>query len=783
MTISSIEAPSVVLVDDDNMFARQIIAILEDNEIEVFRARDAESALKLCRRKKPDFVICDYPLPDMDYQQWVAKLRLLNIHRILTISSVQVTARVVNELHDVLGVPKIMQRPVRPEALMESLRLLAAVTAAPNQDWKQSDERSSDDVDTEHDSAFSRRDAADMARWISSLTVMARTARQHPEKQEYMIEVLAQAERITKTIESRNIERLRESIRTINATLAQICEKGSQPHLQEWDVLESTFLWLEDSSKSRPVGFMDSVAKSSIEIEASAGSSETNHGATVSEGLRESEWSTNFTGKEIEASAGSGETSQGAAVSAGFRGSESSMDFTGKQIEASASSSETGQGAAVSAGLRESESGAGFTNQTFAGLVETARAPNTVLRSSGSATSTATLKCLLVSSRTDLSATVSDALAEESLELSFASDSIMALQAVENGDFALVIVVLPESASQSKLDLIVFTDQAKKLNNGENRPSYIFIADDSTLHARVLACSQSNCRMVPSSSIRSQQFLELIAEATSLASSPHVLIVHESISQSESLFKCLASKCRSVKSTTAAIEVPELIESYSPDIVYIGSQITTDITPFDLCRVIRRTSISQSCIIAFEIEKLESKYIDAAYQAGADLIAVAEESVETRSNRVLSVYRRMNMGGRKIVSAKQKTITDSHRTVLAERFSQAARDQLRLTLVLIAGCEDVPNETTMSQLVRRSMQERSIVDNGLDLFRLNADSYLLVIWDLERTSSSGLIETLHRVLSDIANVGSLKKVQIRSCSYPDDGVTLNQLLAVIRLGS
>lgn len=56
----------VLLVDDELEFTKDLAKALEMFGYEAYRAGDGEGALDIIEKKKPDIVLCDYKLFDMD---------------------------------------------------------------------------------------------------------------------------------------------------------------------------------------------------------------------------------------------------------------------------------------------------------------------------------------------------------------------------------------------------------------------------------------------------------------------------------------------------------------------------------------------------------------------------------------------------------------------------------------------------------------------------------------------------------------------------------------------
>lgn len=65
----------VLIVDDELEFTQDLAKALEMFGYEAYKAGDGEGALSVIERKKPDVVICDYKLPDIDGDKVLEKIK------------------------------------------------------------------------------------------------------------------------------------------------------------------------------------------------------------------------------------------------------------------------------------------------------------------------------------------------------------------------------------------------------------------------------------------------------------------------------------------------------------------------------------------------------------------------------------------------------------------------------------------------------------------------------------------------------------------------------------
>ena len=66
---------NVLVIEDSNDVAVVIQMLLRSAGHQALLARDGDAALAVCRRIKPDFILTDIGLPDMDGYELAARLR------------------------------------------------------------------------------------------------------------------------------------------------------------------------------------------------------------------------------------------------------------------------------------------------------------------------------------------------------------------------------------------------------------------------------------------------------------------------------------------------------------------------------------------------------------------------------------------------------------------------------------------------------------------------------------------------------------------------------------
>lgn len=101
----------VLIIDDELEFVKDFSKGLQMFGYEVYQACDGEGALNVIKNKKPDIVLCDYRLPDMDGDKILEKTK----KEFPKIRFVMVTAyydeTVENRLRN-LGADEVIFKPI-----------------------------------------------------------------------------------------------------------------------------------------------------------------------------------------------------------------------------------------------------------------------------------------------------------------------------------------------------------------------------------------------------------------------------------------------------------------------------------------------------------------------------------------------------------------------------------------------------------------------------------------------------------------------------------------------
>lgn len=111
----------VLIVDDELEFTKDLAKALEIFGYEAYRAGDGEGALNIIENKKPDIVLCDYRLFDMDGDQILEKTKKNHPNIKFVIVTAYYDEAVEKRLRN-LGADEVIFKPIN---LSEIEKLLA----------------------------------------------------------------------------------------------------------------------------------------------------------------------------------------------------------------------------------------------------------------------------------------------------------------------------------------------------------------------------------------------------------------------------------------------------------------------------------------------------------------------------------------------------------------------------------------------------------------------------------------------------------------------------------
>ena len=126
--------PRTILVVEDNPITRKMMRIaLESEAYDVLEAGDGRTALELAKNRRPDLVLQDYVLPDMDGLRLMESLRSLPGHR--PEAPFLVVTGMVSQIEKLraCAAPSttFLPKPIEPSRLVEIVRAL--LESAPGQ--------------------------------------------------------------------------------------------------------------------------------------------------------------------------------------------------------------------------------------------------------------------------------------------------------------------------------------------------------------------------------------------------------------------------------------------------------------------------------------------------------------------------------------------------------------------------------------------------------------------------------------------------------------------------
>jgi DNA-binding response OmpR family regulator len=113
----------ILYVDDDRDFLDSVRAILESNGYNMAEASSAEEGLRVYKETKPDLVIVDLMMEEVDAgTNFVKELKALgNAAPVYMLSSVGDNLSMSTDYSE-LGLAGVFQKPIQPETMLKVLR-------------------------------------------------------------------------------------------------------------------------------------------------------------------------------------------------------------------------------------------------------------------------------------------------------------------------------------------------------------------------------------------------------------------------------------------------------------------------------------------------------------------------------------------------------------------------------------------------------------------------------------------------------------------------------------
>lgn len=113
----------VLLIEDDKAMCETLKLVLEPNAFEVYEVNSGPLGIEATRRVKPDVIIMDLLMPDMDGWEVTRAIRAFSHVPILVLSAVSKPEMVAKALDE--GADEYLIKPVPSNVLIAHLKRLA----------------------------------------------------------------------------------------------------------------------------------------------------------------------------------------------------------------------------------------------------------------------------------------------------------------------------------------------------------------------------------------------------------------------------------------------------------------------------------------------------------------------------------------------------------------------------------------------------------------------------------------------------------------------------------
>ncbi len=119
------DGKSVILcIDDDQDILDSIRIVLEKNDYIMAEAKTAEEGIKVFKKEKPDFIIVDLMMEEVDSgRKYVKELRLLNNEAPIYMLSSIGDSLTLNVDYTELGLTGVFQKPIDFTTLLTTLKI------------------------------------------------------------------------------------------------------------------------------------------------------------------------------------------------------------------------------------------------------------------------------------------------------------------------------------------------------------------------------------------------------------------------------------------------------------------------------------------------------------------------------------------------------------------------------------------------------------------------------------------------------------------------------------
>ncbi|MGD9682771.1 MAG: response regulator [Candidatus Obscuribacterales bacterium] len=711
----------IAIVDSDNIFCQQLKASLEDEGFRVEFDRNVHAGLKRIQRWRPHIVVSDFILHSMDYFDFAAEVEEIPTRvRMIVVSSIHLDGPLLTQLTGLSRVSLAVQKPIKPQELVEKIKelipdieevqeLIIPETTEPKPDY------GLNNLELEREVARLQFEGKELPRFVKSLEALTGLAHEQPHKKEYLHEAIEQSKRSLEAVKRQRLEHLAESFEKITGWLTEIMNQGSHPGLDMWDYIKAELEELSEPAKKR-VGTATLAVEQRQEEEISE---ETGDFPLMSPtfsapGLSPS----NLASPNLAAS-----------TLPGVFGADSLAPSTPHQQAETTRPGPQRTGSSVNR-LRA---------MRFLVLGE---APRDAFLNLGS--------------RYGVTVTF-----EQSPE------SVATYGASESFDLAILYLPAALSGERARESVVAAHEELRKLD-GCKTTALVIVSETESLHTRIVAAHQSNTHWVSWSALRKsdQQFCQLKELAGLPELRPSVLIVDSDISDSEELLRELSRHCSQVDAVHDPDSVMKLLEETGPDIILISEQ-SGQLSGLDLCRAIRSSLMFQGATLVLEVATVDENKLRGAYRAGLDGIISKSDTIESRAETMLSIYRRSILSGmlRQGSGAFELGVSQPVRESLERDLRLAVEGQLPLTLCLLDLEDKDEFSRQWSSIPKSAFDSRA----SQSLHWLAPGHLLLSVAGMRRTP----LEDLIRKLMEESGTGVLSA---RYRSYPDDALSLQELL-------
>ena len=115
------EIRKILVVDDEDSIVNLLVSILSLQEFEVIAAYDGRQGLELYEKEKPDLVITDIIMPDMEGIEFVRRLRKIDRELPIIAMSGNPTGTQFLKTASLLGANSTLQKPFSSEELLNRI--------------------------------------------------------------------------------------------------------------------------------------------------------------------------------------------------------------------------------------------------------------------------------------------------------------------------------------------------------------------------------------------------------------------------------------------------------------------------------------------------------------------------------------------------------------------------------------------------------------------------------------------------------------------------------------